>query len=61
VPVRVVKEEFSRTTKFYVVRRGRMTGLFYTWPDCESQVKGFSNAEFKSFKVKEDALRYLGF
>jgi hypothetical protein len=61
VPMRAMEGASSRATKFYAVRRGRLTGFFYTWPECESQVKGFSNAEFKSFKVREDALRYLGF
>jgi hypothetical protein len=61
VPMRAMEGASSRATKFYAVRRGHLTGLFYTWPECESQVKGFSNAEFKSFKVREDALRYLGF
>jgi hypothetical protein len=49
-----------RARKYYVVRRGYVTGLFTSWAECESQVKGFSNAEFKSFKVREEAVRYLG-
>ena len=26
-------------TKYYAVARGRQTGVFSTWPDCEAQVK----------------------
>lgn len=45
--------------KYYAVRKGRETGIFYTWPSCEAQIKGFSGAEYKSFKSMEDAQRYL--
>ncbi|MBM7408863.1 viroplasmin family protein [Methanococcus maripaludis] len=46
-------------SKIYAVRKGRKTGLFNTWAECESQVKGFSGAEFKSFASKMDAEDYL--
>ncbi|MDS1029793.1 ribonuclease H family protein [Bacillota bacterium LX-D] len=45
--------------KFYAVRKGRKTGLFSTWTQCEQQVKGFPGAEFKSFPTQEAALNYL--
>ncbi|MEE0434015.1 MAG: ribonuclease H family protein [Peptococcaceae bacterium] len=45
--------------KYYAVKKGRETGIFYTWPSCEAQIKGFSGAEYKSFKSLEDAKRYL--
>jgi ribonuclease HI len=34
---------------FYAVARGRTTGIFMTWPDCEAQVKGFPGARYKKF------------
>ncbi|GAA0128536.1 ribonuclease H family protein [Methanococcus maripaludis] len=46
-------------SKIYAVRKGRKTGLFNTWAECENQVKGFSGAEFKSFTSKIDAEDYL--
>ncbi|CAF30393.1 viroplasmin family protein [Methanococcus maripaludis] len=46
-------------SKIYAVRKGRKMGLFNTWAECENQVKGFSGAEFKSFKSKIDAEDYL--
>ncbi|MBA2861850.1 viroplasmin family protein [Methanococcus maripaludis] len=46
-------------SKIYAVRKGRKTGLFETWGECENQVKGFSGAEFKSFTSKKDAEIYL--
>ena len=46
--------------KYYVVRNGYNTGIFNSWAECEKQVKGFSGAEFKSFKNIDDAKKYLG-
>lgn len=45
--------------KIYVVRKGRKTGMFNTWKECEEQVKGFSGADFKSFTSKSEAEKYL--
>jgi len=46
--------------KYYVVWKGRQTGIFNTWDECSAQVKGFINAEFKAFDSQpaaEAALR----
>lgn len=45
--------------KVYAVRKGRQAGLFYNWPACQEQIKGYSGAEYKSFKTKEEASAYL--
>ena len=45
--------------KFYAVRTGRITGIFYTWPDCQAQVMGFPGAEYKSFPTIEAANDYI--
>ncbi|MCD8108786.1 MAG: RNase H1/viroplasmin domain-containing protein [Clostridiales bacterium] len=45
--------------KFYAVKKGRKTGIFLSWAECERQVKGFPKAEYKSFTVREDAENYL--
>lgn len=45
--------------KYYVVTRGRTTGLFYSWEDCKEQVLGYNNALYKSFTNKKDALNFL--
>ena len=47
--------------KFYAVARGRKTGIFISWTECKKQVKGFSGAIFKSFKLKSDAEKFLNF
>jgi ribonuclease HI len=47
-------------TKFYVVWKGRKTGVFSTWQECSAQVTGFNGAEYKSFEnrlIAEEAFR----
>ena len=39
----------SQKTKFYVVWKGRKTGVFSSWEDCAAQVLGFTGAQYKSF------------
>lgn len=46
-------------SKFYAVRKGRVTGIFRTWDECQAQVSGYSGAEFKSFASEQDALDYM--
>ncbi|KAJ3108279.1 hypothetical protein HK100_003461 [Physocladia obscura] len=46
-------------SKFYAVRVGRNTGVYSSWDDCRKQVKGFSGAEYKSFKTFPEAQSYL--
>ncbi len=36
-------------TKYYVVWKGRKTGVFETWEQCSAQVSGFRDAEYKAF------------
>jgi ribonuclease HI len=45
--------------KIYAVRRGRETGIFDSWKECQKQVSGYSGSEFKSFLNTEEALEYL--
>jgi ribonuclease HI len=35
--------------KFYVVWKGRRSGIFSSWEECSAQVAGFAGAEYKSF------------
>lgn len=47
-------------TKFYVVWKGRRTGIFKTWDQCAAQVNGYPGAQYKSFDslpAAEAALR----
>lgn len=45
--------------KVYAVRKGRQAGLFYSWPACQEQIKGYSGAEYKSFITEKEASAYL--
>lgn len=41
--------------KYYVVWKGRKTGIFTSWADAEKQVKGFLGAEYKAFGTLREA------
>lgn len=45
--------------KIYAVKKGRNTGIFFSWDECKKQVDGYSGAEFKNFADVEDAISYL--
>jgi len=49
----------EKKKKVYAVRKGRQAGLFYSWPACQEQIKGYSGAEYKSFITEEEASTYL--
>lgn len=49
----------KNTRKFYVVRKGRKKGIYFSWSECQKQVHGYSGAEFKSFDNYPDAQKYL--
>jgi len=41
--------------KYYVVWKGRKTGIFTSWAECEKQVKGVVGAQFKAFDSVTEA------
>jgi ribonuclease HI len=41
--------------KYYVVWKGRKTGIFTVWAECEKQVKGFVGAQYKAFDSSQEA------
>lgn len=49
----------AKKKRFYAVKAGNNIGIFNTWTECEQSVKGFSNAEYKSFENEEEAKLYL--
>lgn len=49
----------SNKTKFYAVKKGRKTGIFYSWDDCKQQIEKYPNAVYKSFFTEKDAQNYL--
>ncbi|XP_077288322.1 ribonuclease H1 [Arctopsyche grandis] len=44
---------------FYAVAKGREIGIFNTWSECESKVKGYTGAKFKKFSTKEEANTFI--
>jgi ribonuclease HI len=47
----------KKQPKFYVVWRGRQTGVYDNWADCQAQTSGVDGALFKSFTTKAEADR----
>lgn len=47
-------------TKYYVVWKGRETGIFTTWGQCQAQVDKFAGARFKSFPTLAEAEAAFG-
>lgn len=45
--------------KVFAVKRGKTTGLFYSWAECQESVNGYPGAEFKGFSAEEEAKAYL--
>lgn len=45
--------------KFYAVKAGRTPGIYYSWEDCQTQVLGFPNALYRSFKDRREAETWL--
>lgn len=45
--------------KYYAVKKGRTTGVFTSWPECQNAVTGYSGAAFKSFKTEEEAWDFV--
>ena len=44
---------------YYAVKVGENPGIYNTWAECEKQVKGYPNAQFKKWKTKEEAEAYI--
>lgn len=45
--------------KVYAVKKGKITGIFRTWAECSSAVKGYSGAQYKGFSTVDEAEQYL--
>ncbi len=41
--------------KYYVVWKGKETGVFTTWNACKKQIDGFNGAQYKSFVSEDEA------
>ena len=50
----------NKKSKFYVVWKGRKTGIFGTWDEASAQVNGFAGAQFKAFDTRAEAEAAFG-
>ncbi len=42
----------AKVNKFYVVWSGHMPGIYDSWDECQSQIKNYPNAKYKSFPTR---------
>lgn len=45
----------SKKKKYYVVWKGKKTGVFSSWDTCKKQIDGFEGAQYKAFVNKNEA------
>ncbi|CAM1359087.1 Ribonuclease H [Tenacibaculum sediminilitoris] len=45
----------SKKKKYYVVWKGKKTGVFSSWDACKKQIDGFTGAQYKAFTDKREA------
>ncbi|MCQ2524768.1 MAG: ribonuclease H family protein [Lachnospiraceae bacterium] len=45
--------------KFYVVKKGRVPGIYESWDECKAQTDGFAGADYKGFETEEEAKSYF--
>ncbi len=45
--------------KFYVVWKGRQTGIFTDWPKTQAAVSGFAGAQYKAYPSRAEAMTAL--
>ena len=49
----------KRKNTFYAWRLGDDEGIVATWAECDARVSGRSNARYKGFRTREDAVAWL--
>lgn len=49
----------GKKAKYYVVAKGRETGIYYSWDEARAQVDGYSDARCKSFTDPSEVKRYV--
>lgn len=45
--------------KWYAIVSGRVPGIYTSWPEASSQVKGFKGAIYKGFDTEKEAKDYM--
>lgn len=49
----------SKSRKYYVVIRGRYSGIFDNWKDCRNQIQCYENNWYQSFSTIRKAADYF--
>jgi ribonuclease HI len=45
----------AKKPKYYVIWEGHKKGIFDSWAETEKNIKGFPNAQYKSFESRQEA------
>ncbi len=45
----------AKKQKYYVIWEGHKKGIFDSWSETEKNIKGFPNAQYKSFESRQEA------
>lgn len=45
---------------FYAVKKGLTPGIYTNWPDCQTQINGYSGAVYKGFATLDEAKAFMG-
>lgn len=56
--VQEAAEDMAKASKqggYYAVQKGRQTGIYKTWAECEAATKGYAGAVFKKFPTQDAA------
>ena len=49
-----------KSKNFYAVARGKNgEGIYYSWPECQEQVKGHKGARYKGFATREECVDFI--
>ncbi|EXJ93296.1 hypothetical protein A1O1_01688 [Capronia coronata CBS 617.96] len=54
-----MKRKRTPERKFYAVKEGKNPGIYDTWPECLSQVKGHKGAQYKAFQSLQEAQAFV--
>lgn len=46
--------------KYYVVKKGKTPGIYFSWEDCKKMVEGYPGAVYRGFATLAEAEAFLG-
>lgn len=55
----VLKRSKGMSSKYYAIKKGRKPGVYRTWAEAQTHIKGFSGAQFKSFLTEKEAKDFI--